>query len=48
MIGGLFPAWAVALSGGVVLAVIVAMTTRGDRKPRGHSVSTAIAYKISR
>ena len=40
MIGERFPAWALALSGGLVLALIVAMTTRSDKQPWGHSVST--------
>ena len=40
MIGDRFPAWALALCGGLVLAVIVAMTTRSDKQPWGHFVST--------
>ena len=39
MIGGRFPVWALALCGGLLLAVIVAMTTRSDRRPSGHFVS---------
>lgn len=39
MIGGRFPVWALALCGGLLLAVIVAMTTRSDRRPSAHFVS---------
>ena len=40
MIGGRIPAWALALCGGIVLALIIAMTTRSDKQPRVHFVST--------
>jgi len=45
LIGGRFPAWALALCAGVLLAVIVAMTTRSDRRPCAHFVS--ILYILS-
>ena len=38
-IGGKFPLWALALCGGILLALIVAMTTKNDRPPRAHFVS---------
>ena len=44
MVGGRFPAWALALCGGIVLALIVAMTTRSDKQPWGHFVSTSLQY----
>lgn len=40
MIGGKLPAWALALCAGLVLALIVAMTTKSEKRPRGHSVRT--------
>ena len=39
LIGGKFPVWALALCGGILLALIVAMTTKSDRRPRAHFVS---------
>ena len=33
-------AWALALCAGLVLALIVAMTTKSEKRPRGHSVRT--------
>ena len=41
MVGGRFPAWALALCGGIVLALVIAMTTRSDKQPWGHFVSTS-------
>jgi len=40
MVGGRIPLWALALCGGIVVALIVAMTTRSDKQPLGHFVST--------
>jgi len=47
MIGGRFPAWALALCGGIVLALIVAMTTRSDKQPWGHFLFAYVAFAIS-
>lgn len=47
MIGGRMPAWALALCGGIVLALIIAMTTRSDKQPWGHSLFAYVAFAIS-
>lgn len=47
MIGGRFPVWALALCGGLLLAVIVAMTTRSDRRPSGHFLFAYLAFMVS-
>jgi len=47
LIGGRFPAWALALCVGVLLAVIVAMTTRSDRRPCAHFLFAYLAFIVS-
>ena len=48
MIGDRFPVWVSALCGGLILALIVAMTTRSDRQPWGHFVSISTIHIASR
>ena len=38
MIGGRFPAWALALCAGIILALVVGMTTKSDKRPHAHFV----------
>lgn len=47
MIGGKLPAWALALCAGLVLALIVAMTTKSEKRPRGHSLFAYLAFVVS-
>ncbi|XP_020631804.1 sodium/potassium/calcium exchanger 6, mitochondrial-like, partial [Orbicella faveolata] len=47
MVGGRFPAWALALCGGIVLALVIAMTTRSDKQPWGHFLFAYVAFAIS-
>lgn len=46
-IGGKFPLWALALCGGILLALIVAMTTKNDRPPRAHFLFAYLAFVVS-
>ncbi|CAH3045249.1 unnamed protein product [Pocillopora meandrina] len=41
------PAWALALCAGLVLALIVAMTTKSEKRPRGHSLFAYLAFAVS-
>ncbi|KAJ7374063.1 Mitochondrial sodium/calcium exchanger protein [Desmophyllum pertusum] len=47
MIAERLPVWSLALCGGLVLALIVAMTTRNDRQPWGHCLLAYVAFVIS-
>lgn len=47
LIGGKFPAWALALCAGLLLALVVAMTTKSEKRPRGHSLFAYLAFVIS-
>lgn len=47
LIGGRFPVWSLALCCGLILALIVATTTRSDRRPYAHSLFAYLAFVVS-
>ncbi|XP_068678580.1 mitochondrial sodium/calcium exchanger protein-like isoform X2 [Montipora foliosa] len=47
LIGGQFPVWALALCAGLIFALIVAMGTRSDIRPKGHFLLAYLAFVVS-